>query len=171
MKNRKWLTYTLGTLLTLIVLAAVGAAGFRAGMMQNISGFTGRPAFSHNFDNNSQLPMQGNQQQQQGGQVNPHQGFGDNFQGMRGDGFHRMQGNFRGDDRRGGGMPFFSPIFGLIKLVVLGLLAWLGYKFVKDSGWKLTRVTAQATAETPSATTVEPAAVESVSDDEKKDEA
>ncbi len=56
MKNRKWLTYILGALLTLIVLAAVGGggggggAGFRVGMMQNVSNMTGRPTFTHNFD-------------------------------------------------------------------------------------------------------------------------
>jgi hypothetical protein len=40
----------------------------------------------------------------------------------------------------------------LIHVVVLGLLLWVGYKFVKNSGWKLTRVqasTAPAASETP----------------------
>jgi hypothetical protein len=55
---------------------------------------------------------------------------------MQGQGFDN-----RGGDRRGG-MSFFPPIFGLIHLVVLGLLIWLGYKFVKNSGWRLTRVAA-----------------------------
>jgi len=129
MKNRKWLTYTLGTLLTLIVLAAVGGAGFRAGMMQNAS--FARPAFTHDFDNMPQA-MQGNIQ----GNGNPH--------AMQGD--FRQQGfDNRGDDRRDGGMNFFSPIFGLIHLALLGLLGWFGYKFVKKSGWRITRETASAT--------------------------
>jgi hypothetical protein len=37
-------------------------------------------------------------------------------------------------------MRFFSPIFGLIHLIVLGLLLWVVYKLVKKSGWRLTRV-------------------------------
>ncbi|MBK9601438.1 MAG: hypothetical protein IPO36_06260 [Anaerolineales bacterium] len=154
MKNRKWLTYTLGALLTLIVLAAVGGAGFRVGMMQNVSNMTGRPAFTHNFDGDFQPPMQGNRQNDgspKGGQMNPH------------------QDNFRGNDRRGGGMPFMSPIFGLIRLAVLGALLWFGYKFVQKSGWKLTRVT-QVAAETTAAPS-DPEAAAPVSDDEKKDEA
>ena len=57
MKNRKWLTYTVGILLTLVVLAAVGGAGFRIGMMQNAS--FARPSFAHNFDGAPQA-MQGN---------------------------------------------------------------------------------------------------------------
>lgn len=155
MKNKKWLTYTLGTLLTLIVLAAVGGVGFRIGMMQNVSAMTGRPAFAHNFDGDFQPPMQGNRQNDgnpKSGQMNPH------------------QDNFRGNDR-GGGSRFFSPIFGLIRLAALAALLWLGYKFVQKSGWKLTRVTqAQAAAETPSAP-VETESVPPVRGDEEKDEA
>lgn len=155
MKNRKWLTYTLGTLLTLIVLAAVGGAGFRIGMMQNVSAMTGRPAFAHNFDGDFQPPMQGNHPNDgnsKNGQMNPH------------------QDNFRGNDR-GGDPRFFSPIFGLIRLAALAALLWLGYKFVQKSGWKLTRVTqAQAATETPS-TPVETESAAPVNSDENKDEA
>ena len=132
MKNRKWLTYTLGTLLTLIVLAAVAVASFRIGMMQNAS-FV-RPAFARNF-NNAPLEMQKNFQDDkgsQGMQGNPH----DN-------GWNEMRGNRqnRGFDGRGG-MPFFAPIFGLIRLAVLGLILWGIYMLVKKSGWRLTRVEA-----------------------------
>ncbi len=155
MKNKKWLTYTLGTLLTLIVLAAVGGVGIRIGMMQNVSAMTGRPAFAHNFDGDFQPPMQGNHQNDgnsKGGQMNPH------------------QDNFRGNDR-GGGSRFFSPIFGLIRLAVLAALLWLGYKFVQKSGWKLTRVTqAQTATETPAAP-VETESATPVRSDEEKDEA
>jgi hypothetical protein len=66
-------------------------------------------------------------------------------------------------------MSFMSPIFGLIRLAVLGALLWLGYKFVQKSGWKFTRVT-QVAAET-TATPSDPEAATPVSDDEKKDEA
>ena len=129
MKNKKWFTYTLGILLTLIVLAAVGAIGFRIGTTQN-SEFvhpmmnSAGPAFGHGFG------MQD-------------RNFHDReFGGM---GFHD-----RGFDR--GGRSFFPPIFGLIRLAVLGLLLWGGYKLIQKSGWRLTRVTAPAavTSETPS---------------------
>jgi hypothetical protein len=71
-----------------------------------------------------------------------------------------MQGNSRGKGfDNHGGRSFFSPIFGLIRIVVLGLLVWIGYTFVKKSGWKLSRVAATESAaasapvveETPSA--------------------
>jgi cytoskeletal protein RodZ len=55
------------------------------------------------------------------------------------------------NERRDGGFSFLSPIFGLIRLAVLGLLLWIGYKFVKNSGWRLTRTQASA-APAPSAT-------------------
>ena len=129
MKNKKWFTYTLGILLTLIVLAVVGGVAFRIGATQN-SEFVhpmmnnAGPAFSHGFD----MP-------------------GGNFhdQDFGGMGFHG-----RGFDR--GGRSFFSPIFGLIRLAVLGLLLWGGYKLIQKSGWRLTRVTepAAVTSETPS---------------------
>jgi hypothetical protein len=164
MKNRKWLTYTLGILLTLAVLAVVGAVGFRIGAMQNASFI--HPSFTRNFNGGPQamprsfqndgIPqrMQENFQNNGGPQAmqgNPHkQGF-DN------------RGNNRGGDRRGGGMPFFAPIFGLIHLALLGLLIWVVYKLVKNSGWRLTRVAASpapAVSTTPS--------VESVEVEEKK---
>jgi hypothetical protein len=127
MKNRKWLTYTVGVLLTLVVLAIVGGAGFRIGMMQNAS--FARPAFAHNFEGVPQA-MQDN--------------FKDNGgpQALQGNSRNQRFDN-RGDDRRDG----FSPIFGLFHLVVLGLLLWVGYKLVKNSGWRLTRVQAASAPE------------------------
>jgi hypothetical protein len=160
------LTYTVGVLLTLVILAVVGGAGFRIGMMQNAS--FARPFFAHNFDGGPQV-MQGNSQNNGGNQStqgnsqdngNPRfmQGnFHDNggTQAMQGNphnqGFDN-RGNNRGNDRKGG-MSFFSPIFGLIHFVVLGLLLWLGYKLVKKSGWRLTRAQvspAPVANETPS---------------------
>ena len=129
MKNKKWFTYTLGILLTLIVLAVVGGVAFRIGAAQN-SEFV-HPmmnnaglAFSHGFD----MP-------------------GGNFHDQD---FGGMGSHGRGFDR--GGRSFFSPIFGLIRLAVLGLLLWGGYKLIQKSGWRLTRVTepAAVTSETPS---------------------
>ena len=141
MKNRKWLTYTLGTLLTIMVLAAVAVASFRVGMMHNAT--FARPAFAQNFDARPQM-MPGN----------PHNGF-DGFNG-----FHGMQGDprqFRNDNRggehRGHGMFFFPPIFGLIHLLILAVLLWVVYKLVQSSGWRLTRVVS------PTAPTVEAAPI------------
>jgi hypothetical protein len=164
MKNRKWLTYTLGVLLTLVVLGVVGVVGYRIGAMQNAS-FV-HPSITQNFDggaqsmpkrfqNNGMPPrMQENFHNNggpQGMQANPHnQGF-DN------------RGNNRGGDRRGG-MSFFPPIFGVIHLALLGLLLWGVFKLVKNSGWRLTRVTASpapVVSATPS--------VESTEVEEKKE--
>jgi hypothetical protein len=138
MKNKKWLTYTLGILLTLVVLAMVGGAGFRFGMMQNVSNT--RPAFTHNFDSNPQaMPaMPGNFQRNDGPQS-----MRENFQDHGK--YQAMQGNSRNqgfNNRRDSRLPFLPPIFGLIHLAVLGLLIWIGYKIVKNSGWRLTRVQA-----------------------------
>jgi hypothetical protein len=139
MKTKKWLTYSLGILLTLIVLTAVGAAGFRVGMMQSTS--FSHPTFSRNFET---MP----------------QAMQENFQ--RGSSPHAMQGSFerqewdsRSNDRRDGGINFFSPIFGLIRLAVLGLLLWLGYKYIKNSGWRLTRAQAVAAPITPASPSTE----------------
>jgi hypothetical protein len=84
------------------------------------------------------------------------QGMDGNFvhgQGMMNGDFNQMEhGNMmsRGFDRGRGG--FHSPIFGLFHLIVLGVLAWFGYKLVKNSGWKLVKVNASAApaAEQPS---------------------
>ena len=142
MKNKKWMNYILGVLLTLIVLTAVAGAGFRAGMMQSpplarVMNGT-RPSFAH--DNFGRLPQQTQ----------------DDFRGGKG---QTMQNDFQGQasrdgrglDFRGGGFRF--PIFGLIQLAVLGLLVWVGYKLIKKSGWRLSLSKAAATpapaAETP----------------------
>jgi hypothetical protein len=178
MKNRKWLTYTLGSLLTLVVLAAVAGVSFRIGMMQNKS--FARPAFAHNFDGGRQLvqgypqnnggiqPMQDNDQNNEGsqpaqgkspdnGKSQPMQGnFHENGgpQGMpggfQGQGFGGHDNN-RGGDRRDGRMPFFFPLFRLIHLAVLGLLVWLAYKLAKNSGWRITRVQAASAPPAPAA--------------------
>jgi len=143
MKNKKWLTYTLGILLTLVVLAAVGGAGFRIGMMQKNPSFTraademGRSPFTNEFDGEHPQALQGN----------PREGNNGGFEDRQGNRPNQSFGN-RGNDRRGG-MPFFPPIFGIIRLVVLGLLIWIGYKLVQKSGWRLTRVAASP-APTPS---------------------
>jgi|GEM_PF-1080769 len=131
MKNKKWLTYTLGILLTLIVLVGVGGAGFRVGMMQSAS-----------------LANLTNGQSAQSPFFHHSQGMDGNFvhgQGMiDGNYSHMDRGNMsHGFDRGGRGG---SPLFGLLHLLVLGVLAWFGYKLVKNSGWKLVKVNASEAA-------------------------
>lgn len=119
MKN--WIKYTLGILITLVILAAVGGAGFMFGARQS-------GTFVH--------PMMNGSAQSFGNGFDPHQGMNG------GRDFHNFG---RGYDRGGFG-GFFSPLFGLIKLAVLAALGWIGYRFIKNSGWKLTRETASAPA-------------------------
>ena len=152
MKNKKWLNYTLGILLTFVVLAVVAGAGVKVGAMQSASMM--RPAFAHNFDGNTRA-MHGDQQAN--GNVPSLQGNSQNNDGapsMQGN-FHdnggqqqSMQGNSRnkgfGNDR--GGSNFRSPFFGLVHMALLGLLGWAGYTYVKKSGWRLTRVAAVESA-------------------------
>ena len=153
MKDRKWLTYLLGILLTLVVLVIVGGAGYRVGTMQNTS-------FTRNFDGGPQS-MRGNFQKEEMPRA-----MQENFHGIGGP--QAMQGNpykqgfdnrsyNRGGDHRGS-MFFFPPLFGLIHLALLGLLLWVVYKLVKNSGWRLARVAASpapAASETPSVEVVE----------------
>ncbi len=134
MKSNKWLTYILGVLLTLVVLAAVGGIGFRMGVMQSASfanltdGQSVRASFfAHGMDD----------------------GFNQMDQMERSNSSHGFDRS-RGGDRDG----FSSPIFGLIPLLVFGVLAWFGYKLIKNSGWKLVKVNASEApapvVETPS---------------------
>lgn len=122
MKNKRWLTYTLGILLTLVILTAVGGVGFRMGVMQSASFAkltNGQSAQSPFFAHGHGM-MDGSFNQMERG--NPSHGF------------DRSRGRVHGG--------FFSPIFGLIRLVVLGVLVWLGYKLVKNSGWRLVKANA-----------------------------
>ncbi|MDD2921697.1 MAG: hypothetical protein PHQ36_05360 [Anaerolineales bacterium] len=138
MKTKKWLWITLTVLLTLVVLAGVAAAGFRLGMTQNAT-FLPRQDFR----------AQRLQDANPGGQmVNPHaQGFDPAppngwMENPRAQGFNPRNNPMRGFndgrnfDRRGG---FFPPLFGFLRLLAFGALIWLGYKLVKNSGWKLVR--------------------------------
>lgn len=147
MKNRKWLTYTLGTLLTLIALAVVGMAGFRIGMIQNVAfprmDRTERAAFNQNADQN----VPGDQGDNPADKLpaNPNGG------GPRGNDFGP-----HGFDRGHRGMPMAGGFFGLIHLTVLALLLWVGYKLASNSGWRLIRVPNQTpTASKPVITETE----------------
>ena len=136
MKNRKWLTYTLGALLTLIALAVVGMAGFRIGMMQTGAfprmGIAERPAFNQNVDKNDPNSQE----------ANPN---GNDDRTPQGNNF-----NPRGFDRGHRGMPMLGGLFGLIHVAILALLLWFGYKLVQNSGWKFVRVSNDAPAASPS---------------------
>jgi hypothetical protein len=146
MKNKKWLNYTLSILLTLVVLTLVAGAGFRAGMIQNISSLRdangARLSFAHDVRDTSR-GMKGALQDG----VNPQSNsLPQDFQ-------RQMTGMDRGFDRRDGGFPAFR----LIPLIVLGLLVWLGYVLVKKNGWQLSfsKVTS-----TPAPAAVETSSVE-----------
>jgi hypothetical protein len=177
MKTKKWLWVTLVSILTLVVLTGVAAAGYRLGLSQNpavIQQFAQMRAqrFSQ-FQNQSGKPVnpqgQGNAPQQNQnnnsapapqqnaqGQGNVPQQFPPN--GMMNPGWQQgfdQRGNFnqgfdprsnfnRGFDRfdrrdNRGRDGFASPLFGLIHLLILGALIWFGYKYAKNSGWKLVR--------------------------------
>jgi hypothetical protein len=156
MKNKKWLNYTLSILLTLIVLTAVAGVGFRTGVAQSTTltrAMNGaRPAFAHE-DRGSMS------------QATLSNFHGNDKPQMMHDDFQQQTSTNSGFDRRDGGFSFLSPVFGLIRLVVLGLLVWLGYTFVKKSGWKLSRV--QAAAPTPASPTEE---IPSAQVEEKEEE-
>jgi hypothetical protein len=133
MKNRKWLTYTLRTLLALVVLAAVAIVSYRIGMTQNPS--LTHPTFARGFFSGAPRVNQRNFQNNGGPQ-----GMQGNFNGNR---QRQMRGNPQnhGFANHGGRMSFLFPfIFGVIHLVVLGLILWVVYLLVKKSGWRLTRV-------------------------------
>ena len=140
MKTKKWLWITLSVLLTLVVLAGVGAAGYRLGLTQN-------PAFIKQMAElraqrqpkiEKQKPGQPPQQNDQAFDprmqgVNPQNDFGRGFDRGYEHGFDRGHDRGRGE----------SPLFGLLHLIVIGALLWFAYKYAKNSGWKLVRETPQ----------------------------
>lgn len=144
MKSKKWLWVTLTILLTLVVLVVVAGAAFRMGATQSArlvqagGGVTvqGLP-FSH---------MRSFEQNQNGQPGFDQQGYAPRMMQGFDQGYapRMMHGFGRGGFERGHG-GFFSPIFGLVKLAILAGLLWLGYKLIKNSGWKLVRM--EATSE------------------------
>ena len=121
---KKWITYTLGILLTLVVLAAVAGMSYRMGFAR------GSFAAQNPGKTRMQFPQF----------ANPH-GFEKDFN-QRGPNSQDKFFGGRGHDRDRGGMHFFSPIFGLVKLAVLALILWGGYALYKKSGWQFVRVDA-----------------------------
>ncbi len=158
MKSKKWIWVTLTILLTLVVLTGVAGASFRMGAMQSAKLVKNADGTApqiqpfgnmHGFENN----FNGQRGDQPGGDSRMMQGFG------YGGDPRMMQGfDHRGFEHGRGG--FLSPIFSLIKLAVLGALLWFGFKLVKNSGWRISRITQSA-----------PVAGETPKVEEKKDEA
>ncbi len=125
MKTKKWLWITLSTLLGLVLLAGAAMAGFRYGVTQS-------DAF---------VKMQETRMQQKLEEA-------PKVDGKNAAGFDPHAKFDRGYGRGRGG---FSPLFGLVHLVILGALIWFGYKYAKNSGWRITREAqvAPAVIETP----------------------
>lgn len=152
MNSKKWIGRILALILSLAVLAGVGFAGFRVGLVQgaNLSAEELAAIFSHG---------RGTQFNDNQPQADKSRSF-DHGHGADGHGF-----DGRGFERGGrGGFSFFSPLFGLLRLAVLGGLLWLGYRFIKNSGWRLVKANA---ADNPATAEEAPPAQE----DEKKDKA
>lgn len=143
MKNKKWLWWTLTLLATLIVLAVVGGTGYRMGMVQgvqiaqNADGTNAQPPYAFHmrgFDGDFKDKPGKNKSfgyDRGQGYLKDKPGKHPSFGYDRGRGFDRFEGG------RGG--KFFSAIFGLLHLAVLGLLIWGGYTLFKKSGWKFVK--------------------------------
>jgi len=144
MKNTKWLWWTVTILLTLIILAGIGIAGFRIGVARgvNLSSADGSA-----FTLRQWRGLDGDM---------PKDGFG-----MRGFDHARDFGG-RGFNR--GGFSFFSPFFFLLRVAFFGGLIWLAYTLIKRSGWKLVK-----TESAPAQAVVEE--MPSTEGDEKKESA
>ena len=139
MKSKKWLWVTLSILLTLVVLVGVAGMSFRMGAMQGTGWIQGTNGISMPFGHMREFEQ--NYRGQPGNQPSYGPGMMQGS-GQRGD--QRMMQEFgRGGFKRGHG-GFFQPLFGLIRLAVLGALLWLAYKWIKNSGWRLTRDPAPA---------------------------
>ncbi len=136
MITNKWLKWTVSILVSLAALGAVGISAYRvgvvqgAGILQAADGVNADSQFAffmpmHGFDNDS-----GRQAHAQ--MYANHM----NGSGKFGKGHHGYGG-------------FFPPIFGLFHLALLGLIGWLGYKWIKNSGWQVVRVTPKAEVAAP----------------------
>lgn len=128
MKNTKWIWRVFAVLAGLVVMAGIGFAGYRVGLVQGADltaeELTTMFAHKRGFD--------GGMSQSENG-MRGHEGR------MGKGGFDRGHGGvFSG---RGGHSPF-GFLFGLFHLAVLGGLIWLGYRWIKNSGWKLVKTEA-----------------------------
>ena len=138
MKTRKWLWWTVAVALTLVALGFTGLAGYRIGFMQG-TGF--KKQFAAQIQNNAN-----GTQPTAPEQFNPHgRGFkGNDSRDFGGRGFDSKRGfDGRGFDNRGFDRRDSHSFFSLVGLALLALVVWLGYKYIKNSGWRLTRVTVE----------------------------
>lgn len=130
---KTWLKVTLAVILALVVLAGAGAAGYRLGLSQNPEVL--KQLAELRAQRYSQMqkvtPPQALSQQGQNNDA-PKQ-----FVNPRGQGFDPHSRFDRRPDFWSG--MFFFPLLGLIKWAALGALVWFGYRYVKNSGWKLVR--------------------------------
>lgn len=140
----KWLKPTLLVLLALGLLAAAAYAGFHYGSLNAAT--LARPAKSQAQPGDQQAPQL----------IDPHECAGMNPHGM---------GGFEDRDFHGWShfdrtaAPFhFLPFFGLIRLLVLGGLVWLGVVLYRRSGWRLSlnKVAPPAETSSPAAQEDEP---------------
>lgn len=118
---KKWIVRILVAVLVIGALAAAGFVGYRLGFNESVQ-------FSGNRDN---APR---------GAESAHRGAMPDFQfGFHGRGV-QQRGFQMGHGVRSFG--FALPLFGLIKIALLGLVLWLAYMFFKGNGWtlSLTRV-------------------------------
>lgn len=108
---KTWIIRILIAVLVIGAFAAVGFAGYRIGFSHGaqFSGNENAPRFTQPF----------------------HRGGMPEFA----DGFHQ-RGFHMTPHARGFGLA--SPFFALIKIALLGLLVWAGYKLFTSAGWQLT---------------------------------
>jgi hypothetical protein len=152
MKTNKWLSWFLGIVISLAALGAVGFYTFRMGYSQGAS--TMHTAMQAQID--AAADKTGKTDGTTTAQVLPpffgHQhGFGDDFGFMDHDqmmGYGQFgRGMMNGGRMMGGQFGFggFFPIFGLFQLAFWGLVIWVAYKLISNSGWKLVKTNTPAT--------------------------
>lgn len=135
---KKWLIRILLVVVAIGALAGAGFAGYRIGLSQGVQlsgNFDDAPRFVERFhkDGIPGLPL----------------------------GVYRNDRSFSREFGPGGfhgrGFGFISPLFVLLKVAVLGLIAWGVYKLFTGNGWQLSftrqpaETTSAATEETPAA--------------------
>lgn len=123
MKNTKWIWWTLGILLVLVLIAGTGFTAYRMG-------YTHGAIASQDGDLTQVMPRY------------HMRGFDGGFNyGMRDFRFSRVD---RFDGMHGGFLPFFGIFGGLLRLAVLALIVWAVFMLVRNSGWKLVKATPPA---------------------------
>ena len=119
----------LGVLVVILILGALGAAGF-----------TG---YQYGYHQGALVSSRGITQLPPG---HPDIGPGGMFR--NGPEFHHGFGGF-GMMNRGMGFGFFSPLFLLLRLAFWALVIWALYMLITRSGWRLTRDTTTTTTVNP----------------------